>query len=41
MDRLGHGHDPFLVALADDPQEALSMAVTERVAASLIRRAQP
>jgi hypothetical protein len=25
MDRLGHGHDPFLVALADDPQEAAGL----------------
>jgi hypothetical protein len=38
MDRLRHRNEPFLVALADNPQKALSMAVTGRVAASLIRR---
>jgi hypothetical protein len=25
MDRLGHGNDPFFVALADDPQEAAGL----------------
>jgi hypothetical protein len=42
VDRPRNRNDPFLAALADDPQPlALSMAVTGRAGASLMRRPQP